>query len=170
MHPAWTRVRALAGVLALLALSTACGGPSIDLQKNLKVTDITTGWYDTGIVDGKHKLVPSIAFKLHNAASDPLVSLQVNCVFRRVGETDEWGTAYHGVTGSQGLAPDATSAELTLRSPLGYTGTEPPATMLQNHLFVDAQVTVFGKYGSSQWTKVAEIPIKRVLLNPEASK
>lgn len=155
----------VAAVCTTAGLLVSCGGPTIDLQKNLKVTNIATGWYDTGMVDGKHKLVPSIAFTLNNQAEGPLVSLQVNSVFRRVGETDEWGSAYQAVTGSEGLAAGATSKSLTLKSPLGYTGTEPPAQMLQNHLFVDAQVTVFAKYGSSQWTKLGDFPIKRVLLN-----
>jgi hypothetical protein len=163
---AWKRAMGQLAVVAVAAgLLVSCGGPSVDLQKNLKVTNVTTGWYDTGVVDGKHKLVPSIAFTLNNQAEGPLVSLQVNSVFRRVGETDEWGSAYQAVTGSEGLAAGATSKSLTLKSPLGYTGTEPPVQMLQNHLFVDAQVTVFAKYGSSQWTKLGDFPVKRVLLN-----
>jgi hypothetical protein len=159
------RVGLVLGAAAITGLLAACGGPSIDLQKTLKVTDVSSGWYDTGIVEGKHKLVPSITFKLDNQASAPLVSLQVNSVFRRVGETDEWGNAYKGVAGSDGLAAGATTNALTLQSPLGYTGTEAPSLMLQNHLFVDAQVTIFAKYGSSQWTKIGDFPIKRALLN-----
>ena len=32
----------------------------------LEVTDVSTGWYDAGVVDGKNKLVPSLTFRLRN--------------------------------------------------------------------------------------------------------
>jgi hypothetical protein len=159
------RARLLCAAVGLMALASAsCAGPTVDLQKSLKVNGVITGWHNDGVVDGKNKLVPSISFTLTNHADAALGSLQVNAVYRRVGETAEWGTAFDSIAGSGGLAAGATSPSVTLQSPLGYTGTEPPTQMLQNHLFVDAQVTLFAKYGSSQWTKLGEYPIKRGLL------
>ena len=49
-------------VLALSAL-TSCS-TQLDLKQALQVTDVITGWYDFGVVDGKNKLVPSVTFKL----------------------------------------------------------------------------------------------------------
>jgi hypothetical protein len=65
--------------------------------------------------------------------------------------------------GSEGLAPGATTPTLTIRSPLGYTGTEPRADMLKNSLFVDATVKLVAKYAAVQWVHVKEVPIERQL-------
>jgi hypothetical protein len=70
------------------------------------------------------------------------------------------------VAGSKGLAPGETTPPLTIKSTLGYTGTDSPAEMLQNTEFVDANVRLFGKYGSTQWVPVAETPVARVLATP----
>ena len=101
-----------------------------------------------------------------NVSDQSLVSLQANAIFRREGETEEWGAAFLTVTGSEGLAPGATSAELVATSQLGYTGTEARLEMLQNSQFVDARVEIFAKYGATQWTKVGEYPVERRLLTP----
>ncbi len=165
MQLTWIRTLVLGSAAGLIALTAvSCGGTPVDLQKNLKVGNVTTGWYNDGVVDGKNKLVPGIAFTLTNQADVPLGSLQVNAVYKRVGETEEWGTAFNSVGGSDGLKSGVTTPPVALHSPLGYTGTEQPEQMLQNHLFVDAQVTLFAKYGSAQWTKLGEFPVKRVLL------
>jgi hypothetical protein len=69
------------------------------------------------------------------------------------------------VTGSEGLAPGAETKPLTVKSNLGYTGSDQTRQeMLQNKAFVDATVQVFAKYGSVQWVKKGEYPIERRLL------
>jgi hypothetical protein len=68
------------------------------------------------------------------------------------------------VAGSEGLAPGATSPVLTMKSPLGYTGTDPRADMLKNAQFVDALVKLVAKYAAIQWTHVREVPIERKLI------
>ena len=158
-------MRLLAGQLILLAmLSTGCGGPPVDLTKGLEIVDASTGWYDAGPVNGQNKLVPSIAFKLKNVSDQPLVALQINAVFRRGDDKDEWGTVWVPVTRSDGLQPGATSQPVTINLKLGYTGTEPRAQMLQNSQFVDAKVDLFAKYASLQWVRIGERPIERRLI------
>ncbi|MDE3155180.1 MAG: hypothetical protein KGN76_08755 [Acidobacteriota bacterium] len=165
MRLTWIRTLSLASAAALVALAaSACGGTPVDLQKALKVDQVSTGWHNDGVVDGKNKLVPSLTFTLTNQGTQALGSLQVNAVYKRVGETEEWGTAFSNVAGSGGLAAGATTPAITLHSPLGYTGTEAPEQMMQNHLWVDAEVTLFAKYGSAQWTKLGQFPVKRILL------
>jgi hypothetical protein len=157
-------MRAPASLVALtlvLAL-TGCDKP-VDLGKNLAVTDVATGWHDAGVVDGKNKLVPSVAFKLKNNSEQTLTTLQVNALFRRVNEPDEWGSGYIKVTGSDGLASGASTQVLTVNSQLGYTGIEPRADLLKHRAFVDAKVEIFAKYGSTQWTRLGEFPITRQL-------
>ena len=158
-------MRVLAGQLILLAmLSAGCGGPPVDLTKGLEIVDASTGWYDAGPVNGQNKLVPSIAFKLKNVSDQPLVALQVNAVFRRGDDKDEWGTVWVPVTRSDGLQPGATSQPITVHMKLGYTGTEPRAQMLQNSQFVDAKVDLFAKYAAQQWVRIGQRPIERRLI------
>jgi hypothetical protein len=156
--------RALPLIVLLATLAAACGGPTIDLATALEVVDVSTGWLDVGIVDGQNKLVPTVSFKFANVSDQTLNVLQANVLFRRVSETEEWGSAFLTVTGSEGLAPGATSDVLTAQSQQGYKGVEPRADMLKNQYFVDAKVEVFAKYGSVQWQKLAEYPIARQLI------
>ena len=158
------RALACAAIVAATALAVGCG-PTVDLSQKLKIDVTRTGWIDAGIVNGKNKLVPSITFRVTNQSDQTLVSLQVNGLFRRVNEKDEWGSGFVSAAGSQGLAPGATSQELTIRSQLGYTGEDQSRQqLLQNSQFVDAKVELFAKYGSAQWKKMGEFPITRQLI------
>ncbi len=162
-------MRATASLLALVltaALAASGCGKTVDLATGVQVLDVSTGWFDAGIVDGKNKLVPSVTFTLKNTSDQKLRVLQVNALFRRVTEADEWGSGLVTAAGSDGLAAGATTAVLTVRSPLGYTGTDPRDQMLQNKQFVDAKVDLFAKYGNTQWKKIGEYPITRRLITP----
>jgi hypothetical protein len=156
-----TRLLILIGLVA----SAGCGRP-VDLTKGLQVLDVTTGWYDAGIVDGQNKLVPSVSFTLKNVSGQTLRSLQVNTLFRRVGEADEWGSGYLTAAGSRGLAPGATTPTLTTRSQLGYKSPDPRQNMLHNKEFIDAKVELFAKYGSGQWARIGDYQIARQLITP----
>lgn len=150
-------------VLLLLLSSVAC--QRVDPVTVLEPTDVITGWYDAGIVDGKlNKLVPSISLKLRNKSSDSVRSVQINAIFKRVNETEMWGEHFGWAIQRQPLAAGATTADIVLRSGLGYTGEQPRLQMLQNKEFVDAKVEIFLKQGSKVWAKLAEFPIERQLL------
>ena len=152
-------------LVALVPLAAAgCGGPTVDLATGLEISEVTTGWHDEGIVDGQNKLVPRIDFKLKNVSDQPLAAVQVNCVFRRVGETEELGSGFVWVTRGNALNPGETTALLSIKSNFGYKGDEPRADMLKNSQFVDAKVDMMAKYASIQWKKVQEFPIERRLL------
>jgi len=157
-------MRALLLLLPMLSAVVSLGcGPTVDLSKALQVTEVATGWHDAGVVEGKNKLVPAVRFRLKNTSDQSLTTLQINALFRRVSEPDEWGSGYMKVTGSQGLAAGASSDPLTINSQLGYTGVESRADLLKNRLFVDAKVEIFAKYASTQWTRLGEFPITRQL-------
>ena len=153
-----------AGMALLVSACSACSGPSLDVGKMLQVADVTTGWYDAGIVEGKNKLVPSVVFRLKNVGAGFKGSVQINAVFRRVGETEEWSSALIRGVDANGLTSGATTAPIVLRSNLGYTGTQPRSELLQNKLFVDAKVQLFAKHGSVQWSKLGEYRVERQLL------
>lgn len=149
----------------LAALSIGCG-PGVDLAKALQVLDVSTGWLDAGRVNGQNKLVPSVSFTLKNVSDQPVTALQANVLFQRVTDPEEWGSGFLQVTGSEGLSSGATTKILTVKSQLGYTGTEARADMLRNSHFVDANVRILGKAGSGQWTLLGEFPIERRLITP----
>ena len=159
-------MRASARLLLFVAIaSSAACGPTVDLTKGLEVTVVNSGWYDLGIVNGQNKLVPSVTFTLHNISEQKLVTLQINALFRRVSENTEWGSGFLTVAGSPGLSPGATSHPITVKSQLGYTGSDQSRQeMLHNTLFVDAKVELFGKYASTQWARLGSYPITRQLL------
>lgn len=157
-------MRSSAWLALAAALVTASCGPTVDLTKGIQVVDVSTGWWDAGVVDGNNKLVPSVTFKLKNVSDQPLSTLQANVVFRRVTEDEEWGSAFVRIVGSEGLAPGATSASHNVNSQLGYTGTESRQQMLDNSQFVDAKVEIYAKYASTQWQPVGAYPIERRLI------
>src|SRR5437762_7252571 len=134
----------VASAVLLALLSTGCSGPAVDLTKGLELTIVETGWFDAGIVNGQNKLVQSVSFTLKNVSNQKLVTLQINALFRRLNENEEWGSGFLTAAGSAGLAPGATTAVLTVRSNLGYTGSDQSRQeMLQNSHFVDAKVELF---------------------------
>jgi hypothetical protein len=160
------RMRASATLFLIgLFASTAACGPTVDLTKGLQVEVLETGWFDGGVVNGQTKLVPSATFTLKNSSDQNLGSLQVNALFRRVTENEEWGSGFKTVVGSEGLAPGATTPPIIIRSELGYTGSDQSRQeMLQNSHFVDAKMELFAKYASTQWVKVGTYPIERKLM------
>lgn len=151
--------------IAVAAVLAASCGSQFDVEKAVKITDVHTGWYDAGIQDGKNKLVPSVSFKLQNLSDDPVDSVQVNAIFRRVGEPEAWGEHFATAIDRDGLqARQTTPGFVVLRSNLGYTGNESRLQMLQNKQFVDARVEIYGKHGSRTWQKLGEYTIDRQLL------
>ena len=149
----------------LLALPAAGCAPDVDLTKGLQIQDVSTGWFDAGIVNGQNKLVPAIAFKLKNVSAQKLTVIQVNVLFKRIDNPAEWGSGFLTVVGSSGLAPGATTDRLIVKSNLGYTGSDQTRQeMLQNSHFVDARAEFSAKYGSVQWARLAEFPITRTLI------
>ena len=153
----------LTACIVLILLATGCRAREV--EKDLTITDVHTGWYDIGIVNGQNKLVPSISLKLKNVSPDEISRVQLNAVFKRLdGENKEWDAHFVRGIGPDGLAPGATGEELVLRSERGYTGDESRLQMLQNKAFIDAKVEIFGKHGSRFWVKMGEFQIDRQLL------
>ena len=149
-------------LLLLAVLVSSCS--SREVEKDLKIVNVKTGWYDAGIAGGQNKLVPSISLELQNVSQDEIASVQLNAVFRRVSEEQSWGDHFVRAIDTNGLAAGATTKPIVLRSSFGYTGSEARAQMLQNKEFVDATVQIFGKHGRRNWAKMGEYQIGRNLL------
>src|SRR5687768_13771956 len=67
--------------LLLLLMTTACSQP-VDLKQSLEVTDVTSGWFDVGIVSGRNKIVPSVRVKLRKRSPVDLDRVAINALFR----------------------------------------------------------------------------------------
>jgi hypothetical protein len=148
--------------IGLATCALAACAPKIDVSKGIRIEGVSTGWHEAEPIAGKNKVVPLASFVIKNVSDQRLPSVQVNAVFHRRGQEGEWGTAFVTAAGASGLTPGA-KAEVTVRSQLGYTGTDSGDELLNNSHFVDATVDIFAKYGATQWTRVGEFPIDRTL-------
>jgi hypothetical protein len=157
------RSRAIAStcLVAVVLCVSACT-PRVELKEALEVTDVSTGWFDAGIVDGKNKLVPSISFRLVNTADADLDAVGLNVVFR-LADTDE----IHEEVFKQRVPFDNKQTELIIvRSQNGFTG-DPPQTrleMLQHSLFRDMDVVIMARQTSAQWVEPHRVRVERTLL------
>jgi hypothetical protein len=149
------------GLLASALSSAACAKP-IDLKQATQVTDVSSGWFDAGIKDGKNKLIPSITFRIKRNPGFDLSSLSLNVVFKAIGEQDHSDDVFVQRVDFSG---DST-APIVVRSQFGYTG-DPPQTraeMLKNSQFRDMEAQIFAKQSSSQWVDLHDVKIARQLL------
>lgn len=152
-----------AAVLVMPLLVAGCA-PAVDLKQALQVTDVSTGFHDAGIVDGKNKLVPSVTFRVKKAAADADVSsVALTIAFRADGADDNLDEIFLQRVPVEG---DGQTAPITARATAGFTG-EPPqsrADMLKNAHFRDVTVKVFAKQSSSQWIELHNVKVERRLL------
>ena len=122
-----TFARACAAAVLVLSLGVAgCGSPDVDIAKVVKVGDVTTGWFDVGIVDGQNKLVPTAVFTVTNTGTETLAGLQVFTVFRFIGETEELGSGLVVLRGNDALAPYADQQAHHRARQLGLLGSPAP--------------------------------------------
>jgi hypothetical protein len=140
---------------------------ALDVPASLEVTQVSSGWFDAGLDPlGRNKIVPSVSFRLENETPDELAYLQVNAVFRRKGDDEEWGNSHVRAVGTEGLAPGEATSVLRLDSGRGYTGEQSPAEILAHRDFVDAQADLFIKHRGDQWAFLDSVDVDRQFLAP----
>ena len=159
-------MRLASRLLALAVLPAAfasCAAP-VDLKSVLEVAETSGGWYDAGIVAGRNKIVPSVTFRLKKKSPVDLERVAINALFRAVDgkESELDNDVFVQRVDFQG---DQT-APITLRAENGYTADPPQsrADMLKNSQFRDMRVQILVKQGSSQWTDLGWIEMKRQLI------
>jgi hypothetical protein len=163
------RPRTISALLLVVALaaSGSCSKP-VDFKQALKVTDVSGGWYDFGIVDGKNKLVPSLTLRVRKSPGVNLRSMSMNVHFKwangpdRSAEEELDEVFLQTVEFSEG---DQTPL-LTVRPEHGFTGDAPQtrAEMLQHSQFRDVRARVFAKQSSTTWVELITYDIPRVLI------
>lgn len=148
-------------VAASCLLAAACS-PAPDLKQALQVTDVVTGYYDAGVVDGKNKLVPSVSFRLRNTAEEQIDAVGLNVVFKYADNGDEHDSIFVQRVEFQ----DKVSEVVTVRSQTGFTGDPPQsrADMLKHSQFRDMDVQIFARQSSSQWVELHRARLERQLL------
>jgi hypothetical protein len=165
-------MRILAPAVVLAVLAAGCGRP-VDLKQVLQVTDLTGGYHDAGIVDGRNKLVPSLTFRLKTSTSDGLRPLSLNVVFKQLpnpaaavppgspAETD-WDEVF-----IQSVPFESNqTAPITVQTKAGYTGDPPQsrADILKHSGFQDVRVHIFAKHSATQWVEIGTFDIPRQVL------
>lgn len=154
--------RPIAPALLAVLMVTGCATP-VDLAQNVEVTDVASGWFDAGVVNGQNKIVPSATFRLKKKADVELKPIALNIVFKHVdGSESSFEDIY-----IQRVAFDGQQTEpITVRSKNGYTA-DPPQTradMLKNSQFKDVAIQVFAKQSSAQWVELRRVVVERQIL------
>jgi hypothetical protein len=145
----------------LAVFTSACGAP-VDLKQSLQVTDVSSGWFDAGIQNGKNKLVPTVTFRLKKNPDVNLSSVSLNVAFMFVGSQDHADDVYVQSVPFEGNE----TKPIVVRTQWGYTG-DPPQTraeMLKHSQFRDMEAQIYAKQSSSQWVELQRAPIARLLL------
>ena len=151
-------------VLALVAVlsGASASGPRIDLTA-LKVTDVLSGWYDVGEVDGLNKLVPSISFRLKNNGEQPVDHVQLTVSFWQNGADGESDSYEVTGIGAEEVPPGGVSKPILVRSGVGYTIDQPRAELFDHSQFVDFTAKIFAKRGG-RIVPVGEFVLERRII------
>ena len=129
------RTLAPAVLVAVLAvLSARCGRP-VDLKQVLQVSDLSGGYHDAGIVDGRNKIVPTVSFRLKKSTNDDIRPLSLNVVFKKLPKA--------GYTGD----PPQSRADI-----------------LTHSMFQDVRAHIFAKHSATQWVEIGSFDIPRQIL------
>jgi hypothetical protein len=134
----------------------------VDLKQSIEVTDVASGWFDAGVVNGQNKLVPTVTFKLRKKGDVELDTIALNLVFKRQGEDGSYDDVFLQRVAFEG----AETAPINVRAQNGYTA-DPPQTraeMLKHSLFRDVAVQIFAKQSSAQWVELQRVEVQRQVL------
>ena len=150
----------LSTLIAALFFTLSCSSP-VDLKQALQVTDVTTGYFDAGTVDGQNKLVPSVTFRLRDT-SGTLSRVSLNVVFRLIDTGEDKDEIFK-------QRVDFTNGQtelLTVRSESGFTGTPPQsrADMLKHSGFRDMDAVILVRQVAAQWLELHRVRVERQLI------
>ena len=148
-------------VLGLAVLLPAPGCASHDPKAELEITEVETYWILDAPRGGTQYMAPAIRFRVRNRSPEPVRSIQATANFRRVGEEENWGSAWEQVTAASKPLEPGKDVVVVLRSDGRYTSSGTAESMFAHKLFKDARGEVFLRIGSSGWVKMAEAPIER---------
>jgi hypothetical protein len=143
----------------LLAALAACA--SRDPRAELEIVEAETYWVVDAPRGGSHYLAPAVRVRIRSKAEEPILSIQATANFRRVGETEVWGSGWEQVTRAAKPLPPGGETVVVLRSDGRYNSPGTPESMFAHALFRDVTTEVYLRIGSSAWAKMVEIPVER---------
>lgn len=162
--PQTFRRLATLGAVAWLFVYLIPSSPHIDIASSVHVEDVSGGWLETDAGFGRTKLLPTVTFQLRNVSGAPLSSVQVNVLFRRMGDNSTWSDVYRRAVTSTALQSGTSTAPIVVQSPVGYTGDEPAPRLFAHSHFVDTTVAIYARHGSDGWTYLGEYPLPRQIV------
>lgn len=140
-------------------LLAGCSEP-VDLKQALEVVDVSTGWFDAGVVNGQNKIVPSVTFRVRKKTDADLPGVSLNLLFKREGEDAAYDEVFLQRASVDGTQP------ITVRAETGYTADPPQsrADMLKHSSFRDVTIQIFVKQTSAQWIELHRVKVQRQVL------
>jgi len=148
-------------LLAAAALAAAGACRTHDPRAELAVTVTETYWVIDSPRGGTQYLAPAVRFRVKNVSGAPIRTIQATANFRRVGEEENWGSAWEQVTPASAPLQPGEDVLVVLRSDGRYTSAGDAEAMFAHEQFRDTRAEVFLRVGSSGWTKMAETPVER---------
>lgn len=133
-------------LMCTIAGGLGCG-PSVDLSKALKVTEVFGGWYDDGVKNGTNHMVPSISFRLQNAGTAALDEVDLLVSFWMEGADGEWDSRDVQAIGSTAVQPGASTQPILVRADVGYNLQQARAELFTNTGFKDVIAKLVAKRG-----------------------
>ncbi len=152
-----------------MALAALAGCRAHDPKQELEVANVETYWIVGSPKGATQYISPAVRFRLRNRTPEPIHAIQATANFKRVGEQENWGSAWEQVTQADKPLLPGKDALVVLRSDGRYTSTtEDPHSMFEHELFKDARTEVFVRIGSSNWVRMAESDVERQIGAREA--
>ena len=153
-------------LIALAASLAVSACESRNVQTDLEIVDVRTGWYDVGITDtGENKIVPSISLRLRNVSEKPISGVQLDAVFKNVGQEEIIDDYFvPGVAYDASLEAGERTSPIVMRSEYGYTSPAARQDMFEHSQFIDVRVRILGRHGRNNWAPMGEFDIARELL------
>jgi hypothetical protein len=149
-------------LVAALVVGGGCG-LGVDLDKALTVTDVSSGWYDFGLVGGLNKMVPQVSFRLKNVASKPLNQVQLIVSFWPDGADGDLDSKNVDGIGGTSVAPGDSTDPIMVRADTGYTLEQPRNELFSHSAFKDFTAKVFAKR-DGKIVRLGEFKIERRIL------
>jgi hypothetical protein len=139
------RTRFAACLLAAALVASGGCGLGVNLESALTVTEVSSGWYDFGLVGGLNKMVPQVSFRLKNVAEKPLTQIQLIVSFWQDGADGELDSKNVDGIGRAAVAPGNATDTIMVRADTGYTLEQPRNELFTNSQFKDFTAKVFAK-------------------------
>ena len=136
--------------LALLLVAacplTSC--KSHDPKQELEVAGVETYWVLDSPRGATQYMSPAVRFRVRNKSPEPILSIQATATFRRVGEEENWGSAWEQVTPVKKPLAPGKDVVVVLRSDGHYTSSGAADSMFAHPQFKDTSAEVFLRVGS----------------------